>query len=118
MLCRSRANSIADDATIAGTMPQDYSEQNISRDFDRSDAIQYGKTGKPQWSENALMAPGYAFPLDDSVLEQEAEKLGVPQDEVSSYVEEVKAMNMDYTAGGLTKTEYIQRKRELLSLLK
>ena len=108
----------AADATIAATAPQEYSSQNIAGDFDKSDARQYDKTQGPEWSESSLVGPGYAFPVDDASLEKEAKGLGVPQNVISDYVEEMKAMNMDYTAGGLTKTEYIQHKRELLSLLK
>lgn len=108
----------ATDATIAATAPQEYSSQTIAGDFDKSDARQYDKVGKVQWEGKELVGPGYAFPTSDKLLEQEAKAFGISQDEVGDYVMEVKAMNMDYTAGGLTKTEYVQRKRELLSLLK
>ena len=108
----------ATDATVAATMPQEYSSQSIAGDFDKSDQKQFDKAGKLTWEGKNLVGPGYAFPTDDKLLEQEAKAFGVPQDEVSDYVMETKAMNMDYVAGGLTKTEYVQRKRELLSLLK
>jgi len=108
----------ATDATIAATAPQEYSSQAISGDFDKSDAKQFDKAGKLTWEGKNLVGPGYAFPTDDKLLGQEAKAFGISQDEVSNYVMEVKAMNAAYTAGGLTKTEYAQKKRELLSLLK
>ncbi|MFC1576525.1 hypothetical protein ACFL3J_02515 [Candidatus Omnitrophota bacterium] len=64
--------------------------------------------------------PGFGFPdeTEDKELEAEARSEGIPDDEIKFYVTRMKVLNREYERGGLTRTEYVQRKREIIDFCK
>ena len=54
----------------------------------------------------------------DLSLDEEADALGIPHDQRLYFKSRLKWLNRDYQDGALTKTEYVQRKRELINLCK
>ena len=64
--------------------------------------------------EDALTYTG----IEDSGLEKEAEKLGIPANETVRYVSRMKQLNQGYQAGDMTWTEYIMAKRNFIEDLK
>ena len=55
---------------------------------------------------------------EDALLEEAAEREEIPQDERLYYKSRMKDLNRAYENGLFTKTEYVQRKRELIDLCK
>ena len=58
------------------------------------------------------------YSMDDLTLENEAAEEGIPQSAVTPFVVRLKELNKEYREGSLTKTEYVQRKRDLVNLYK
>ena len=112
-----------DDATEAAMDPQDYSEEKISQKMEDYTDEGYGKRrGKPeiQWDkgEDKLEDVIPPYKSKDEILNEEADREGIPQDQKLFYQTRKKELDRQYQEGALTKTEYIQRKRELIKLCK
>ena len=51
-------------------------------------------------------------------LEAEAARLGIPAAETKRYVVNLRALNKEYQAGDMTRTEYISNKRLIIERMK
>jgi len=56
--------------------------------------------------------------INDTALQVEAKRLGIPEAQTKRYVVRMKAINHQYQDGALTRTEYIGIKRNLIENLK
>ena len=56
--------------------------------------------------------------LNDSELEREAARFGIPASQTKRYVTEARTLNQLYQQGSLTRTEYVGSKRNLIENLK
>lgn len=79
------------------------------------EGLEPGTESRDPMSMESLMK---TVSINDSALETEAERLGIPESETKRYVVRMKAINQEYQDGLLTRTEYIGIKRNLIENLK
>ena len=57
----------------------------------------------------------YSYPTDMKSIKAEANQLGIPESQHMYFKTRLRTLNKRYQAGGMTKTQYIQSKRNLVS---